>query len=406
MLGAAAAAAAAPLLLGLTARAATYPRIESWHGDGFIDGFRYPYETYDNTTNGDVFWATADNTSLIYVNDADRVIMKVDNTSFVPYNEKRYSSKLYSKNMYDVGTVWVMDAVHTPYGCSVWPALFTHGENWPEGGEIDIFEGINQRTRNQYALHVESQTCTAEATNQLGNTTRDTCGTTEGDRGGCTVMSATDASYGAGFAQAGGGVYIAEFATEAIRIWFFQRSDIPSAVSQDASEIDTSSLGTPDAEFLSSGCNVDTSFTPQMLVLGTTLCGDWAAVPDILAETCPPLEGDNTCYTTYVIDDAEATYAQAYFELNYINVFSTSTTASGGGNSSSSGGGGGGSSGSPSATTTVSSGPGSSSSAAGAENSPNAGNKRFKGVAGLTTGGVVGTLAVGLMGLLGVGLVL
>jgi hypothetical protein len=27
--------------------------------------------------------------------------------------------------MYDIGTVWVMDAVHTPYGCSVWPALFT-----------------------------------------------------------------------------------------------------------------------------------------------------------------------------------------------------------------------------------------------------------------------------------------
>jgi hypothetical protein len=27
--------------------------------------------------------------------------------------------------MYDIGTVWVMDAVHVPYGCSVWPALFT-----------------------------------------------------------------------------------------------------------------------------------------------------------------------------------------------------------------------------------------------------------------------------------------
>jgi hypothetical protein len=49
----------------------------------------------------------------------------VDNTSFVPYNDKRYSSKLYSKNMYDIGTVWVMDAQFLPYGCSVWPALFT-----------------------------------------------------------------------------------------------------------------------------------------------------------------------------------------------------------------------------------------------------------------------------------------
>jgi hypothetical protein len=68
------------------------------------DGFRAPYEAYDNTTkyvfplsphchdcpsasmrplinSGDVFWAAADNTSLIYVNDADRVVMKGESSS-------------------------------------------------------------------------------------------------------------------------------------------------------------------------------------------------------------------------------------------------------------------------------------------------------------------------------------
>jgi hypothetical protein len=30
-------------------------------------------------------------------------------------------------------------------------------------------------------------------------------------------------------------------------------------------------------------------------------------------------------YTTYVINDGSATYANAYFELNYINVYSSST---------------------------------------------------------------------------------
>jgi hypothetical protein len=43
--------------------------------------------------------------------------MTVDNTSFVPYNEKRYAPKLLSKTSYGLGTVWVMDASHLPYGC-------------------------------------------------------------------------------------------------------------------------------------------------------------------------------------------------------------------------------------------------------------------------------------------------
>jgi len=138
------------------------------------------------------------------------------------------------------------------------PGLQLDGENWPVGGEIDIFESINLRTRNQYALHVESQSyvpypssifpflhpipifgplrclgsvltdhdqtdnrCTAQSVNQLGNTTATTCGTTATDTTGCTVNSASDVSYGVGFANAGGGVYVCEFASDGIRIWFF-----------------------------------------------------------------------------------------------------------------------------------------------------------------------------------------
>jgi hypothetical protein len=98
-------------------------------------------------------------------------------------------------------------------------------------------------------------------------------------------------------------------------------------------------------------------------------------------------------YTTYVINDAEQTYANAYFELNYINVYSTSSNSS----SSSSG-----TASATGATTTVSTGPGSST---GASQSQNAGDKRYVGIAGFTGTGIFGSTVVLLAGMLGLGLV-
>jgi len=40
-----------------------------------------------------------------------------------------------------------------------------------------------------------------------------------------------------------------------------QRSDVPISVTRDASSIDISLLGTPDAEYLSSGCDINSAFT-------------------------------------------------------------------------------------------------------------------------------------------------
>lgn len=151
----------------------------------------------------------------------------------VPYNEKRNSVKLYSKNYYKPGTVWVMDATHVPVGCSVWPALFTQGTNWPEHGEIgkllssplspnpslrdvvgvDIFEVVNNENANQYALHTTAG-CTAsvnQTLGQSGNTGSTSCDQNQNSGSGCTVRDNNQASAGEGFNAAGGGVYVAAF---------------------------------------------------------------------------------------------------------------------------------------------------------------------------------------------------
>jgi hypothetical protein len=67
-------------------------------------------------------------------------------------------------------------------------------------------------------------------------------------------------------------------------------------------------------------------------------------------------ERANKSYTTYVINDAGSTYSNAYFELNYINVFSSSASSPSTSSSSAKTSGTG-------ATTTISTGPGATTSA-------------------------------------------
>ncbi|WVN91074.1 uncharacterized protein L203_106321 [Cryptococcus depauperatus CBS 7841] len=270
------------------------------------DGFTFPVEKYDNTTNGDVFWATAQNTSLVYVNAAGRVILKVDNTTQVPYLEKRYAPKLLSKRQYAIGTVWVMDAVHMPYGCSVWPGFWTRGE-------IDISEGINNRQTNMIALHTSPTAgrCTLTASSSMrGQVTFNNCDNTQNSGGGCTVTDPDTKSYGEGFAQNGGGVYVAEWAKDGVRVWFLSRDKVPSSLSVSADSIDTAVLGDPVALYSSDTCEVEKVFG---LRLGA----------------CERLGLDLTSsYSTYVVNDGSTTYANAYYEINYINVYSVHSEGS------------------------------------------------------------------------------
>ena len=42
--------------------------------------------------------------------------MKVDNTTNVAFGDKRNSVRIVSKDQYTVGSVWVADILHLPYG--------------------------------------------------------------------------------------------------------------------------------------------------------------------------------------------------------------------------------------------------------------------------------------------------
>lgn len=100
----------------------------------------------------------------------------------------------------------------------------------------------------------------------------------DNDNSGCGVTETNNASYGAAFAAAGGGVFVTELAESGISIWFFSRSDIPDAISNADDEIDTSTLGTPSAYWGTDTCDITKFFGDQSLVFDITLVSVYPAI--------------------------------------------------------------------------------------------------------------------------------
>jgi len=303
-----------------------YDIVRDYSGSTFFQGWDF-YGYWDNLTLGDVWWLDeqdAFSQGLAAMNNAGNIILKVDNTSYVPLNQKRNSVRITSQDSYDVGSLWIIDLLHIPYGCSVWPAWWTKGPLWPNDGEIDIIEAINVMPNNQMALHTTPGCTHSTPPNQSGVSGQGDCSLGSG----CVVSEVAPNSYESGFAAAGGGVWATQFDVAGIFIWFWSRADVPPSIAQatSTSSIDLSDWGNPSASYLSTTCNITEFFTAQNLVLDITLCGDWAGVPAIYTPACGNAGPTGLCYNDNVVGSG-ANYDQAYFEIQYIRAYTTNAAS-------------------------------------------------------------------------------
>ncbi|THH29250.1 hypothetical protein EUX98_g4946 [Antrodiella citrinella] len=311
------------LLASSISSALGFDLVRDYSGQNFFNGWNF-YGSWDNLTLGNVWWlnqteATA--TQLAYINDAGRAVMKVDNTSTITVGENRNSIRIESTDFYDVGSLWIVDMVHMPFGCSVWPAFWTKGPLWPNDGEIDIVEAINLMQTNQMALHTTTGCLHPAPPDQKGKNLNLDCGTGTG----CTVGETAPNSYGPGFAAAGGGVWATQFDTSGIFIWYWSRPDVPSNLQPgtNTSTMDITTWGPPTASYPSgASCNITEFFTAQQLVFDITLCGDWAGVESIYRPSCGTQGPTGLCYNDTVVGNG-SNYADAYFEVNYVRAYST-----------------------------------------------------------------------------------
>ncbi|KLO18260.1 hypothetical protein SCHPADRAFT_936333 [Schizopora paradoxa] len=306
---------AAALVKSASAADPTYSLVFNPQGANFFNNWNF-YTGIDTNNTGNVFYVTqqdAENQGLISLNSAGNTIIKVDNTTSGVGNMTFGRNSVYMFSDYQIqsGNLLLFDAVHLPFGCSVWPAFWSQGPVWPDDGEIDIIEGVNMATNNNFSLHTLDG-CTHPAAGssiETGNLLSTDCFNQTAHNMGCVVEAPTPASYGAGFAAGGGGVFAVLWNDTGISMWFFDRSSIPQDLPTDSP--DPAGWPNPTAFFPSSSCNLEQFFKPQTLVLDITICGNFGLA--VFSQTCP-----GNC-TDLV--QTPSNYDNAFFEISYIKVF-------------------------------------------------------------------------------------
>ncbi|KAF9454288.1 glycoside hydrolase family 16 protein [Macrolepiota fuliginosa MF-IS2] len=288
----------------------TFRKDVVYKGEDFFS--QWKFFSNEDPTHGLVNYQNQGDASSKHLAYVDRgvAVLAVDDTTVLQPGQKRDSVRITSTRTFN-GGLFIADFAQMPSGCSLWPAYWSVGPNWPSGGEIDILEGVHNQATNQYTLHTTGG-CTAshgslQITGQPGQTTQ--CATIGSDNTGCAYHDTDSRSYGSGFNSAGGGVFAHLWDRTGIKAWRFARNDIPQDIQSE--NPNPAGWGTPVAYWSADTCDM-VHFSSHSLVIDTTLCGDWAGATYTSAG-CP-----GTCQQA-VADPNN--FKNAKWRINYIGVY-------------------------------------------------------------------------------------
>lgn len=293
-----------------------YTLVDEYSGATFFDNFDY-FTGYD-PAQGFVHYVPremAAQLNLTYASD-NTAVLRVD-TSVGPGSEPdastgRFSVRVESKKQYNSG-VFIFDVKHTPYGCGTWPALWlSDPNNWPNNGEIDMMEAVNQATSgNQMTLHTTDGCSMGGVKRKMsGSSIASNCYNGTNDNAGCGVDGPLE-SFGADYNNLQGGIMAMEWRDQGIRMWQFGRDAVPDDIT--AKHPDPSSWGQAAADFPNTDCNIGHHFSNQSIIANIDLCGQYAG-------GVYPNSGCPSNCTDYVANNPTA-FADAFWEFGSFQVY-------------------------------------------------------------------------------------
>ncbi|KAB2576729.1 putative endo-1 [Lasiodiplodia hormozganensis] len=302
--------------------AAAYDLVASYTSSNWFDSFAVQALGTNDPTGGYVnYLSQADAQSRgLYQIRGNQVYIGVDSTTVLdPSGSGRPSVRIQSNTAFTHG-LFILDLAHMPGSiCGSWPAYWMYGPNWPNSGEIDMIEGVNNQQVNQMTLHTAAGcTVTVGEGGQSGTSGNTNCNANTA-YDGCGVTSNTANSYGTGFNNAGGGVYATFWNQGSIQVWYFPRSSIPSDISSGGTP-NPSNWGQPMTHF--AGCSFDNFIQNNNIVFDVTFCGQWAG--NVWSSgTCASQTGNGNCIN-YVANNP-GVFSESYWLINSLKVYTVPT---------------------------------------------------------------------------------
>ncbi|KAF8888569.1 laminarinase [Infundibulicybe gibba] len=322
------------LALAGPALAATYAQTDSHTGTGFPKSFSY--QAISDPTHGRVNYvnsATATSQNLTFAS-GDHFILRADfKTKLSASGPGRNSVRMQSNKQYTT-SVMVFNIRHMPQGCGTWPAVWTVGADWPNQGEVDILEGVNDKGPNQSTLHTNAGCTMPGSRSQTGTSTGNNCDSAATNNAGCGVTMPDSRSYGPSFNSNGGGWYAVERTSSFIKVWFWSRNaaGIPSDVSGGATSVNTDNWGTPVAYFPSTSCPISSKFGPHNIVINLTFCANLLLVAAVVVDLSILFSGGDWAGNVYgssgcpsscvdYVNNNPSAFTDAYFDFAWLKIY-------------------------------------------------------------------------------------
>jgi len=297
------------LFLFISLCSAGYNLKYNWGGADIIEKWKY-YNGAD-PTHGYVYYTTYDQAHQWgYVSAQNGKAFIRSDSGSISSGSGRGSVRLSSPIQFTKGLV-IADIAHMPVGMGTWPAFWTCTTiGWPQGGEIDVVEGVNDETLNQMTLHA-SPTCTVPGKyNEFANVLGTNCDVYATGNAGCARKDVDSTTYGNGFNNIGGGVYAMQWEDSGVYIWFFPRNRIPADINSNTPN--PAGWGNPRARFaFNQGCDGNAHFKNHEIIFDNTFCGDWAGAV---------YSGGDTACRNFVRDNPGA-FANAYWAVNSVKLY-------------------------------------------------------------------------------------